>query len=80
MLGDTIDNISKLLMIDLTIIPNIITFIVLLVIIYLSFKMQVNGFSGLGFVVILYTASMGVLTLLGINGIFNIFSLIGDLL
>lgn len=74
MLENTINALSDLMGIDPVIIPNIITFIVVVVILYLSFKGQ------LSWVVLLsiYGIAMAVLTLLGIDSVFNIISIIEE--
>jgi hypothetical protein len=80
MLGETIDSISILIGIELDILPNIITFIVVLVLLFLGFKMNLSGVSSILILMALYTVSMSLLTMLGIDSIFNIITLIGDLL
>ena len=80
MLGETITNLSLLLGIDPTIIPNIITFIIVVFLIILTFRTEIGGLASVGVIIALYTVSMGILTILGIDSIFNIFSLLGDTL
>jgi len=73
---ETINNLSDLLTINRTIIPNIITFIVVVALIYLSFK----GELGVAITIMLYTVSMSILELLGISSVFNIVTLAGSLI
>ena len=73
---ETINNLSDLLTINRTIIPNIITFIVVVALIYLSFK----GELGVAITIVLYTVSMSILELLGISSVFNIVTLAGSLI
>ena len=80
MLGETIDNISALLNINITIIPNIITFFIVVILIVLSFKMNTSGLLSPVIMIALYTVSMTILTLLGIDSVFNIITLVGELL
>jgi hypothetical protein len=77
MLGEFLNNLSFLLNIDTAIIPNIITLCVTIFILYLSFKAEISGISSVVVLIALYTISMGILSLLGINSIFNIFDLAG---
>ena len=79
-IGTTLDNFSTLIGIDLAIIPTMITLFVILILIYLTFKMQMSGLLAVGILVALYTVSMAVLTFLNINSTLNIFSLFGDTL
>lgn len=72
MLGEFIDNLSILIGINNEIIPNIITFIVVVLIVTISFKSQLS-IVALGTV---YAIAMAILTLLGIDSIFNIITLI----
>ena len=72
MLTETLDNLSTLLNIDNAILPNIITFIVVVVIIMLSVK----GALELKSIVLIYGLVMGILAILGIESVFNIFTLI----
>jgi len=78
--GSTLDNISIILGISTTIIPTIITLVVIIILIYLTFKMQMSGLLSVGILIALYTVSMAVLTFLNINSTLNIFSLFGDTL
>jgi len=80
MLGETLNNISLLLDIDPTILPNIITFLVVIFLIFIGFKMNFGSISAPIVLIALYTVSMTLLTLLGIHSIFNIITLIGNLL
>ena len=79
-IGSVLDNISTLLNIPLFILPTFITFVVILLLIYLSFRMQVSGLFGTGFVIALYTGSMALLSVLGIESPLNIFDLVGEIL
>lgn len=74
MLSDTLDNISTIMGISNTIIPNIITLIIVTFILILTFKGQLSWVT-LGFI---YAISMGILTILGIDSVFNIVTLIKD--
>jgi len=80
MLGETLNNMSLLLDIDPTILPNIITFLVVIFLIFIGFKMNFGSIAAPIVLVALYTVSMTLLTLLGIHSIFNIITLIGNLL
>ena len=76
MLYDPIFELSKLIGIDLNIIPDIITFFVLIAIIILTFKSQLSWTLLLS----IYAISMAVLSLLGIQSDFNIITIIGKVL
>lgn len=71
MLEDVINNMSTLMGIDTTVIPMIISVIVIIGIVYISLKGQLTIFSLLG----LYALSMAVLSFLGIESVINIFTL-----
>ena len=71
LIGGVLDNIALLLNIDNSIIPNIITLIIIVIIIYTTLKGGLDVFG----VLITYAVSMGILTALGIDSIFNIFTL-----
>lgn len=72
MLGETIENVSILIGIDTDIIPNIITFMIVVILLALSLK----GYLSLLTLSFLYAISMGVLSVLGIDSVFNIITLI----
>ena len=76
MLTETINNISELLNIDYAILPNIITFIVVVVIIFLSVK----GDLELKAILLIYGIVMGILSILGIDSVFNLFTIIESLI
>ncbi len=80
MLTDIINNFSDFLTFDRSIIPNIITLIVVVFLIILGFKMNYGSISAPIVLIALYTVSMTILTILGINSVFNIITLIGNLL
>lgn len=73
MLGETLRNISTLIQIDPSIIPNIITFIIVVGILFLSFKAQ-----SWTILVALYPLSMGVLYLLGVDSVFNLITILDN--
>ena len=74
MLTDTLKNISDLLGISYDIIPNIITFMIVVVILFISLRSQLS-FLALATV---YFISMGVLTVLGIDSVFNLITLVSN--
>lgn len=75
MLAPTINNISELLGIAHDIIPNIITFIVVVTLVVLALRGALEWIS----VLLIYALTMGVLTILGIDSVFNIISILKDL-
>ena len=75
-IGNTLDNFSTLIGINTEILPSIITLLVIIVLLILTFKMQVNGLLSVGIVIALYTLAMGLLTALNIESYLNIFSLL----
>jgi hypothetical protein len=77
MLGVTLDNIAILIGISTEIIPNIISIVVVIGLILATFKMNLNGITASIIVLALYTVSMALLTILGIDSVVNIFTLIG---
>jgi hypothetical protein len=77
MLGGTLDNIAILIGISTEIIPNIISIVVVIGLILATFKMNLNGITASIIVLALYTVSMALLTILGIDSVVNIFTLIG---
>jgi len=74
-IGSIIDNFSTLIGIDLAIIPTCITLFVILILIYLTFKMNLSGLLSIGILIALYTISMALLAFLNINSALNMFSL-----
>lgn len=72
MLSDTLNNISELLGISYNILPNIITLIVVILLITISLSSQLD----LKTMVMIYAIAMIILTLLGIDSIFNIITLL----
>jgi len=72
MLTDTLNNISELLGISSTILPNIITLIVVVLLLVIGLSSQLD----LKTMLLIYAVAMGVLSLLGIDSIFNIITLI----
>lgn len=74
MLGDFLNNVSTLLNIDNAIIPNIITFMVVTVIVFVSLKSQLSWVT-LGSI---YAIAMGILSILGVDSVFNIITLVED--
>ena len=72
MLGDFLNNVSTLLNIDNAIIPNIITFMVVTVIVFVSLKSQLSWVT-LGSI---YAIAMGVLSILGVDSVFKIITLV----
>lgn len=72
MLGETLDNLSTLLGINNTIIPNIITFMVVVTILFVTLKGQLSWVT----LLTLYTLFMAILSLLGIDSIFNLITLV----
>ena len=72
MLGDTINNLSTVLGIDSAIIPNVITFIVVVIILAITLKGQLSLLT-LGSI---YAVAMTILTLLGIDSVFNLITII----
>ena len=76
MLFDDIATISKILGIPSTVIPDLITLFVVGFLILLTLKGQLSWIT----LVSVYTLSMGLLTLLGIDSVFNVVTLISNLL
>ena len=76
MLTDTLTNISELLGISDSIIPNIITLMFVAVILFISLKSQLS----LSAMIMIYVVSMTVLTLLGIDSVFNLITLLEDVI
>lgn len=74
MLYDTIITMSDLIGIDSSIIPNIITFVVVVGIVILTFKSQLTWISILG----VYGISMAILSILGIESVFNIVTIVAN--
>jgi ABC-type polysaccharide/polyol phosphate export permease len=72
MIIETINNISQLLGIPLSVIPNIITLFVTIIILFVSMKSELS-WSALA---VLYAVFMAILSLLGIESVFNLVSLI----
>jgi hypothetical protein len=72
MIIETINNISQLLGIPLSVIPNIITLFTTIVILFVSMKSELS-WSALA---VLYAVFMAILSLLGIESVFNLVSLI----
>ena len=72
MLGDTFDNLSELLMLESSILPNIFTFIIVIILVGLAFSGQVE----FKVMFILYFISMGILSILGVDSVFNLITLI----
>ena len=72
MLGDFLDNLSALLGITPTILPNIITFMVVVTILFITLKGQLSWVT----LLTLYTIIMAILSLLGIDSIFNLISIV----
>ena len=80
MFTNVINNISTLMGISNTIIPDIITLIIIILLIIMTFKMSHGSILLSVIVLALYTVSMGLLTTLGIDSTLNIFTLLGDTL
>jgi len=76
MLTDTLTNISELLGISDSIIPNIITLMFVAVILFISLKSQLS----LSAMIMIYVVSMTILTLLGIDSVFNLITLLEDVI
>ena len=74
MLAPTINNISDLLGIAHDVIPNIITLLIVVVLVFLALRGSLQWIS----VLFIYGLSMGVLTILGIDSVFNIITIIKD--
>jgi hypothetical protein len=76
MLTDTINNLSDFLTFNRTLIPNIITFIIVVILIFLSLK------SGLEFkgILLIYGIAMGILSVLGIDSVFNIITILENII
>ena len=72
MLTDTLQNISDFLSISNTVIPNLITLSVVTVLVIISFRGAVDW----KLAILLYMVSMAILTLLGIDSVFNLITLI----
>lgn len=72
MLTETLNNFSELLNINSTIIPNIITFIIVAVLLIISMKSALD----LKSIVMIYGLTMGILAILGIDSVFNLFTLL----
>ena len=72
MLTETLNNFSELLNINSAIIPNIITFIIVAVLLIISMKSALD----LKSIVMIYGLTMGILTILGIDSVFNLFTLL----
>lgn len=72
MLGTFLDNVSALLNINTDVLPNIITFVVVAFIIYLSLRGQLSWIT-LGSI---YAIAMAMLTILGVDSVFNIITII----
>ena len=72
MLGDVLDNLSALLGINNTILPNIITFMVVVTVLFITLKGQLSWVT----LLTLYTIMMAILSLLGIDSIFNLISIV----
>ena len=80
MLGETITNISILMGISESIIPDILTILVIIVLLIMTFKMDSSGLLSIVIIIALYTLSMALLSALGIDSTFNIFTLLGGTL
>jgi len=76
MLSDVINNISTLIGIDSAILPNIITFFIVITLLFLSLK----GMLSLTALIMVYVISMGILSILGIDSVFNVITLLEDLI
>jgi hypothetical protein len=76
LLGGTLLRLSQLLRIPSSVIPNIITFIVVVILILTSIKGALEFKS----IIIVYFISMTVLSLLGINSIFNLITILGTVI
>lgn len=74
MLTDTLNNLAELIGISNTIIPNIITLIVVVIILGLSLKGQLSLLA----IGMTYGITMAILQLLGIESVFNIVTLIDN--
>ena len=72
MLGEVLDNLSALLGINNTILPNIITFMVVVTVLFITLKGQLSWVT----LLTLYTIMMAILSLLGIDSIFNLISIV----
>jgi hypothetical protein len=71
MLGDTLENLSLLLNIDSSIIPNIFTLMIMIIVLGLTLKSQLNILT----IIPIYLIISGILALLGVNSVFNLFTL-----
>jgi hypothetical protein len=71
MIGDTLENLSLLLNIDSSIIPNIFTLIILVIVLGLTLKSQLNILT----IIPIYLIISGILALLGVESVFNLFTL-----
>lgn len=76
MLGTFFDNLSTILNIDTAIIPNIISFFVFIIVVGASLR---SGLSWQGILIIYVIVSL-ILTLLGIDSVFNMISLLEALI
>ena len=75
MLSDTLNNLSELIGIEASILPNIITLIVVILLITIGLSSQLD----LKTMVMIYGLSMVILTILGIDSVFNVITLLTDL-